>query len=218
MRARHVGHSAVVAGDRIKGNPHADQRRITDRPKVWSWCGSVSRPPDSLYNAWSCHSLTDGTRNSCAAIPARRPSQTKSRTTVLVPTSAYIAQGLFVSALLRHFAQVMTVRILTSSSTALAKVVSSSAENTSGVATNPHQRIALITADPVRGDRFQEQSNSVYLRCGAVKHSVLLALRILGCNFFRPFHNTGYEIDNLSTGKLLSNIQRSGPKHSMVCS
>ena len=35
--------------------------------------------------------------------------------------------------------------------------------------------------------------------------------------FFMPFHITWYDSENLSTGKLLSNIQRAGVKHSIMC-
>ena len=33
MRPRHVGHCAVIAGNRIEGNPYANQGRIADGPE-----------------------------------------------------------------------------------------------------------------------------------------------------------------------------------------
>ena len=37
-------------------------------------------------------------------------------------------------------------------------------------------------------------------------------------SFWKTFHATVYDADILSTGKLLSNMHRSGPKHSIMCS
>ena len=56
----------------------------------------------------------------------------------------------------------------------------------------------------------------------ATGHNIVSTVFVECASMYRPtmrlkeFHKTPYEQETLSTGKLLSNMQRSGPKQSMV--